>query len=106
MATAYPYIRFSDTVQALGDSERRQRELAVAFAAHHKLTLGREFQDLGVSAFRGKNTTRGKLFEFLEEVRNGRITRGSWLLIEDFDRLSRGIITKALPVLFELMEAG
>jgi DNA invertase Pin-like site-specific DNA recombinase len=50
-------------------------------------------KDAGLSAFDGSNITRGKLGRFLDDVQAGRIPRGSSLIVESLDRLSRqGII--------------
>lgn len=63
MAKAYSYLRFSTPEQQKGDSKRRQSTAAQEYAARHGLELDTalSFQDLGVSAFRGKNTEEGDL---------------------------------------------
>jgi DNA invertase Pin-like site-specific DNA recombinase len=48
-----------------------------------------EYQDDGRSAHHGRHLTVGRLGKFLEDVKSGRVEKGSWLGIEDFDRLSR-----------------
>src|SRR5437764_1123626 len=54
--TAYSYIRFSNPDQADGDSLRRQSEMADAYCRRKGWTLSRAtYQDLGVSARKGKN---------------------------------------------------
>jgi DNA invertase Pin-like site-specific DNA recombinase len=64
------------------------------------------FHDAGVSAFRGKNIEVGKLREFLDMVEAGDIEAGSWLLIENLDRLSRAKPRRAARVLEDICEAG
>jgi DNA invertase Pin-like site-specific DNA recombinase len=89
---AYSYIRFSRDVQKLGDSERRQAELAARWLQERKdyvLDESLRLQDLGVSAFRGRHVAKGKLGDFLEAIRMGRVPKGSVLLIEALDRLGR-----------------
>jgi DNA invertase Pin-like site-specific DNA recombinase len=104
MPNAYVYKRFSDKEQEKGDSLRRQTDLADAFAARHGLTIVGEYVDRGVSSFRGKNAKKGELFRFFQDVEVGRISRNSWLLIEDFDRLDRRQLSKALPQFITLVE--
>jgi DNA invertase Pin-like site-specific DNA recombinase len=106
-ALAFSYLRFSTPEQQRGDSFRRQKDLAERYAARHSLQLdGRSFQDLGVSAFRGANAEAGMLGEFLLAVRCGLIPRGSILLVESLDRLSRMKPRKALRLLEEICELG
>jgi DNA invertase Pin-like site-specific DNA recombinase len=105
---AYSYIRFSTGRQALGDSLRRQVELTESYCAKKGLRLVREseYRDLGVSAFRKKNMETGKLAEFIEAVKAGRVAPGSVLIIEQFDRLSRANVNVALRLLMDLIESG
>ena len=112
MATNYPkaysYQRFSTPEQAKGDSLRRQLEAATAHAEAHGLDLDTDltFQDLGVSAFRGKNAVEGALAAFIEAVDTGKVEPGSYLLIESLDRLSRDRIMAALNRFSALLEKG
>jgi DNA invertase Pin-like site-specific DNA recombinase len=63
MPKAYSYLRFSTPEQMKGDSFRRQSTKAQEYASTHGLDLDDTltFQDLGVSAFRGKNAEAGQL---------------------------------------------
>jgi DNA invertase Pin-like site-specific DNA recombinase len=94
---AYSYVRFSTPSQAAGASRQRQMEKAAKYALDHGLTLDTELNmtDLGVSAFRGKNARTGALGGFLEAVDKGYVPKGSYLLIENMDRLSRADILTA-----------
>jgi DNA invertase Pin-like site-specific DNA recombinase len=105
---AYSYLRFSTPEQAQGDSFRRQTEAARAYALRHGLDLDEKltFQDLGVSAFRGGNLEVGKLGVFLEAVRAGLVQPGSYLLVENLDRISRDKARRALRVLEDICDAG
>ena len=98
MTKAYSYLRFSTPEQMRGDSFRRQSDLAVRYAASHELELDDKvtFHDLGVSAYRGKNVESGRLRDFLQAVHNGLVDRGSYLLVESLDRISRQTARKAL----------
>ncbi len=46
-------------------------------------------KDLGVSAFKGVNAEKGALGKFLDACAAGKIPRGSALIVESLDRLSR-----------------
>jgi DNA invertase Pin-like site-specific DNA recombinase len=58
--------------------------------------------DPAISAFRGKNARSGAL----AAVRAKEVPAGSYLLIEDFDRLSRDFIDNALTLFLEILKAG
>ncbi len=105
---AYSYVRFSTPEQSRGDSYRRQTELSRKFVQDHRLELDETltFQDLGVSAFTGRNVEEGALGAFLQAVDEGRIRRGSYLLVESLDRLSRDQVHKAFLQFTSLLERG
>ena len=103
---AYSYVRFSRPEQMRGDSLRRQLELSREYAAKHGLELDDALTDLGVSAFRGKNSTEGALAGFLAAVREGSVKKGSTLLIESLDRLSRQEVEEALSQFLAIINAG
>jgi DNA invertase Pin-like site-specific DNA recombinase len=110
-ATAYSYIRFSSPQQAKGDSLRRQQELRDAWVkkAGAVLDTSLTLRDEGVSAYSGghrQNPDRHALAAFLELVKRRRIQRGSYLVVESLDRLSREHIRPALTLLLNLIEAG
>jgi len=104
---AYSYLRFSTPEQQRGDSFRRQTDAAVDYARRHDLQLDDStYADLGVSGFRGKNLTEGKLGAFLEAVQAGAIARGSFLLVESLDRISRDNVGRALRALQNICDEG
>lgn len=105
---AYSYIRFSTPDQMKGDSFRRQLEAAEKYAALHGLDLDTKFNfhDLGVSAWQGKNRREGMLGEFLSLVRSGDIKPGSYLLVENLDRVSRENALDALDALKDIAREG
>jgi len=105
---AYSYLRFSTPEQQRGDSFRRQSESAQRYADQHDLDLDQDltFQDLGVSAFRGRNVVEGSLGAFLRAVDEGRVPRGSFLLVESLDRLSRDRLMAALGLFQSLLDRG
>ncbi|VXC99213.1 recombinase family protein [Pseudomonas sp. 9Ag] len=107
---AYSYIRFSTPEQARGDSKRRQLAAAREYAIKENLDLveeaGHIFLDEGVSAYKGKNRSdASNLKLFLDYVASGKIEKGSYLLIESLDRISREDVAAALPRFLDLLNA-
>jgi len=107
MQNTYLYIRFSDDKQAQGSSYARQ----LGYAKDYCPTLidDREhiFFDSGKSAFSGANLAQGgELKRFYDAVASGIVPKGSTLLVEDLDRLSRDGMWKASGKLRELTENG
>ena len=103
IATAYSYTRFSSPEQAKGDSIRRQTNLRDAWLLKSGAMLDTSIvlRDAGVSAFSGghrDNPDRHALAAFLELVKKGRIPKGSFLIVESLDRLTREHIRPALVV--------
>nr|WP_313124708.1 recombinase family protein [Stenotrophomonas geniculata] len=107
MTRAYTYIRFSTPEQSEGNSLERQQAAIDAFVREKNLTLTESsaFQDLGVSSYRGANLRNG-LGKFIAEVDAGRVPKGSYLLVESLDRLSRQKVMDALSLLVSLIDKG
>jgi len=105
---AYSYIRFSTPSQQEGASFQRQMEKATKFALDHGLTLDTELNmmDIGVSAYRGKNARTGALAGFLEAVHKEYVPEGSYLLVENIDRLSRDDFFEAQTLFQQLIVRG
>jgi DNA invertase Pin-like site-specific DNA recombinase len=107
MVLAFSYIRWSSKKQDKGDSLRRQKAARDRLVVKHNLTLDeRNFEDLGVSAFRGKNRDEGALAAFLQAVENKTIPKGSWLILENLDRMSRQLPMATLKLLEEIVSKG
>jgi len=98
----------STDAQLRGDSYRRQAELSKQYAEQHQLTLVEEFklEDIGISAYRGDNLSAGALGRFVAAVKGGHIPKGSYLLVESLDRLSRGKINEAMELLLSITNNG
>jgi DNA invertase Pin-like site-specific DNA recombinase len=97
MKKAYSYQRFSSIKQSAGDSIRRQTHDAQVFCKQFSLQLVSTFKDEGVSGFKGRNfSNESALGHFLKLVENGTIEKGSVLVIENMDRLSRQSILPCL----------
>jgi DNA invertase Pin-like site-specific DNA recombinase len=105
---AYSYIRLSTGAQRKGDGQRRQLELSARYAAENGLELMHdlELQDLGVSAFTGENVSSGALGRFLAAVQSGLIAKGSYLLVESLDRITRQKPTSAIGKFLEIINSG
>ena len=108
VSRAFSYIRFSSKKQQKGESFRRQAEFAVEVCRENGWVLDESLtlNDLGISAFRGANAKVGALAEFLEAIRIGRVLRGSILIIESIDRLSRNKVGEALQLFISILNSG
>lgn len=103
---AYLYSRFSSAQQRRGNSLARQTEFAHQFCASKGITLDETltFTDAGVSGHKGKNHQTGSLGLFLKACEQGRIARGSYLIVENLDRLSRENPLDAVRLLHTLLK--
>ena len=90
--TVYSYIRFSTPDQIKGDSNRRQIDLARDWCNRKDFNLDESLtiQDEGKSAFKGAHLDKDSgLGAFLQLCDDGVIERGSILIVEAVDRLTR-----------------
>ncbi|CAN5641971.1 hypothetical protein BH09VER1_BH09VER1_16070 [soil metagenome] len=101
------YIRFSTAEQADGDSERRQTTMANAWAKEKGMIIDDSwrFFDRGISAYKGKNESE-ELGRLLALATSGKIPRGSYLLVENLDRLSRQDPLAGVGLLKSLLSPG
>lgn len=109
MPKAYSYIRFSTKEQAKGHSLKRQTEMREAYLAKRPdLTLDTSLtlEDMGVSAFKGTNADEGNLGSFIRAIEAGIVPKGSYLLIESLDRLSRAKVQIALNLFLSIVNQG
>lgn len=105
---AYSYKRFSTPAQEQGDSLRRQTKMAQDWADRMGVPLDTELNltDKGVSAYTGANRDVGNLGAFMRLVEEGEVPRGSWLLVEKLDRLSREPAVDASFEMQKIIRAG
>jgi DNA invertase Pin-like site-specific DNA recombinase len=108
---AFSYVRFSTPEQRRGDSLRRQTEAAADWCERHGVSLdtSRTYHDLGKSAYLGehrKNPDRAALAAFLKLAEDGKVPRGSYLIIEALDRLTREHVRAGLMLCLGLIEKG
>jgi DNA invertase Pin-like site-specific DNA recombinase len=105
----FSYIRFSSRVQAKGDSERRQLEIAPRVAKEKGWILREDLNafDLGLSAYHKENLgDRGSIPAIIAGVQSGKVPKGAVMIIEAFDRLTRADIDESMPLLSQLLGAG
>src|SRR5262249_43244502 len=105
---AYSYIRFSSPEQAKGDSLRRQLVLTDALVKKHGWVLddSLHLRDLAVSAFRGTNVTEGAFAGFLAAIEANKVPRGSVLIVESLDRITRQEPFDSLPLVMGILKKG
>jgi DNA invertase Pin-like site-specific DNA recombinase len=108
---AYSYVRFSTPEQAEGDSLRRRTAAAAEWCQRNNVTLDTSatLHALGESAFTGKHRKdpeRNALAGFLKLVEAGRIPKGSYLIVENMDRLSRELPVHATHLLTGILVKG
>lgn len=104
---AISYQRFSDPKQRKGDSRRRQTEGAEGWCARHNVSLDTTLVDPGRSAYHGRHRSdKAALGNFLQLVKEGKVPRGSFLVIENLDRLSREDERTALRLWLDILDAG
>jgi len=106
MAKAYAYIRLSSQAQAAGDGERRQRDTAQEFSTRHGYEIVDYLQDIGKSAFRSSNALHGELAEFLKIAQKGTLEKGTLLIVESVDRLSRDELQPSIRLLLNIFDYG
>jgi len=99
---AISLLRFSSPAQRQGDSLRRQTQGTEDWCKRHNLLLDLTLAGCG-SAFRKTNDV---LRRFLELVEEGRVPRGSYLIIENLDRMSRQQERAALRTWLDILDAG
>lgn len=107
---AYSYRRFSHIRQEQGHSLKRQLDIAVEYCQKNNLHLVEDkeytFLDEAVSAYKGKNVDdKGELRRFYDLVEKKAIPKGSYLIVESLDRLSRQHPREALPRFMDLLNA-
>ncbi|MBN9471081.1 MAG: recombinase family protein [Bosea sp.] len=100
------YRRVSSASQLAGDGLDRQYKGTLRYLKEKGLVVVREYEDRGVSAFRGRNRRSGQLATILENIRRGVIKSGEHLIIESLDRLSRQPIFDALQTMKDILSAG
>lgn len=109
-APAISYMRYSSPSQNKNnESIRRQTAARDAIVAKYGLRLddSHRYVDPGVSGRSGKHRSDTKaLGQLVNRFKAGLIAPGTWLLVENLDRLSREEVGVALPMLLDLINGG
>ncbi|WP_448125816.1 recombinase family protein [Pseudomonas veronii] len=107
-AKVFSYLRFSDPRQANGNSMDRQLAYAMAWAMKNSMVLDESLtlKDEGLSAYHERHVKQGALGAFLRAIDEGRIPRGSVLIVEGLDRLSRAEPLLAQAQLAQIINGG
>ncbi|WP_210396634.1 recombinase family protein [Motiliproteus sediminis] len=104
----YSYRRISSAVQKKGHGLSRQSdtELLQRLSAKYNLPISDEvFSDEGRSAYHGDHL-ENDLGRFLHAVEIGKVRKGSILVIESLDRLSRQAVNKAQELFLSIINRG
>ena len=103
---AYIYARFSTKRQDKGSSLDRQYELTQEMCERNGWEVIETLTDKGQSAWKGDHLKTGELGRFKLRVEQGDIPSGSYLVVENLDRLSRQDVKKARRWIEEVTDAG
>lgn len=109
MPLAFSYLRFSSPQQATGDSIRRQTQARESWLAAHpgiELDKSLKMTDSGRSAFKRKDWDTYALARFVDCIKSGRVEAGSYLLVENLDRLSREDAGEATELFLSIVNKG
>lgn len=115
MRQAYSYARVSSGRQvASGYGMARQQSADTLtkvreWCAEHGYTLAEEhvMRDAGLSAIKGENlAAAAALGKFLTAIKASRVPRGSLLVVEHLNRLTRQDLRKALRLFLTILDAG
>ena len=102
---AYSYARYSSDAQNKGTSIERQQSMAREWCKENGIELSTEtYEDKAVSGFDGSNLG-GNLGEFIADVEGKKIERGSYLVVENLDRLTRMDLWEAVALLTRLVKS-
>jgi DNA invertase Pin-like site-specific DNA recombinase len=99
---AFSYLRLSNPEQARGHGLERQLEATRKYAVEKGWELQEEMQEVGVSAFRGLG---GKFGAFVKLASEGKL-RGSVLIVESLDRMSREEVKRSAYMFLGIINAG
>lgn len=104
---AYSYSRYSSDAQKNGTSIDRQQTLASKWCKEKGIELSdRTYADEAVSGFHGANAKTGALGQFIADRESGDIEAGSYLILENLDRLTRTEPWNAVGLLQQLLTLG
>ena len=101
----FSYERVSTKSQVDGVGLGRQHDAFEPFCQRHNLIPNADpIRDEGLSAFHGTHKSRGALGAFIQASRDGLISAGSVLVVEEWDRFSRRTPSVSERMLHELWD--
>jgi len=104
---AISYTGWTSQKQRTVGSKRRQLDKTEAFCQKHRLVLDQRSADEPKSAFKGENCKNGaSMVRFLKDVKAGRIPKGTVLIMESLDWLSRETGAAAMMQFLEILQHG
>ncbi len=105
---AISYIRYSTKNQKKGSSEERQITRSKEYMRTNNLVALNKtiYLDEGKSGYSQENLSDGHLGRFLNEIQENKIPKGTTLIIESMDRLSRAKTTTVIQIILNIVEAG
>ncbi|NKX28630.1 recombinase family protein [Rhodobacteraceae bacterium R_SAG6] len=103
---AYSYLRISSDRQKQGGGIKRQMEASAKWAEDNGYALAETIADEGISAFTGTHAKKGGFARFLAAVDSGAVERGSILIVESLDRLSREKVMDAFDQFRDIVKRG
>lgn len=103
---AYSYLRISSDRQKQGGGIKRQMEASAKWAEDNGYELAETIADEGFSAFTGTHAKKGGFARFLAAVDSGAVERGSILIVESLDRLSREKVMDAFDQFRDIVKRG
>lgn len=105
--TAISYLRFSSSKQKKGASYDRQLEATENYCVQNNLILIDKIEDKGISGWNEDNLEEtaalGKLLNLIE---SGKIKKGTTLIVENLDRITRTNLNKAVNLVTGILESG
>ena len=106
MAIVYSYIRFSSRKQKKGRSKDRQLEGKEWIVRNNHTEATQKLIDEARSGFHGDHVKKGFLGLFLNLIKEKKVPKGSILLVEHLDRLSRQGLDDAYELFKSILKAG
>jgi DNA invertase Pin-like site-specific DNA recombinase len=105
--TAISYLRFSSSKQKKGASYDRQLEATENYCAINNLILIDKIEDKGVSGWNEDNLEEtAALGKLLNLIKSGKIKKGTTLIVENLDRITRTNLNKAVNLVTGILESG
>ncbi|MBN8892495.1 MAG: recombinase family protein [Rhodospirillales bacterium] len=100
------YLRFSSRPQEKGSSIDRQQETLSRVVEYYQLILDQTLIDRARSASKGDHRKHGKLGDLLKALKKKKIPRGTVLIVESIDRLTREGIFDVFKMLERIIRSG